>query len=48
MFFGTIWAALTYKQRLRDINRPITFVAILLLMLSTAVSFWPLLFYVIC
>ncbi|KAJ8589772.1 hypothetical protein M405DRAFT_791234 [Rhizopogon salebrosus TDB-379] len=35
MFFGTIWA-LTYKQRLRNINRPIAFVAILLLVLSTA------------
>ncbi|KAG1850809.1 hypothetical protein DFJ58DRAFT_793152 [Suillus subalutaceus] len=35
MFMGTIWA-LTYKQHMKDINRPIAVVAILLLTLSTA------------
>lgn len=35
MFMGTIWS-LTYKQHMRDINRPIVGVAILLLLLSTA------------
>ncbi|KAG2111462.1 hypothetical protein DEU56DRAFT_896569 [Suillus clintonianus] len=35
MFIGTIWA-LTYKRRIRDVNRPIAVVAILLLILSTA------------
>lgn len=35
MFMGTIWA-LTYNHRMRDVNRPITAVAILLLILSTA------------
>ncbi|KAG1728776.1 hypothetical protein EDB19DRAFT_1913648 [Suillus lakei] len=35
MFMGTIWA-LTYKRSMQDINRPITAVAILLFMLSTA------------
>lgn len=35
MFIGTIWT-LTYKYRMQDVNRPITAVAILLLMLSTA------------
>ncbi|KAG1738233.1 hypothetical protein EDB19DRAFT_1829210 [Suillus lakei] len=35
MFIGTIWA-LIYKRGSRNINRPITVVAILLLMLSTA------------
>lgn len=35
LFIGTIWS-LTYKQRIRDINRPIAVVAILLCMLSTA------------
>ncbi|KAG2120250.1 hypothetical protein DEU56DRAFT_928448 [Suillus clintonianus] len=35
MFMGTIWA-LTYNHRIQDVNRPITVVAILLLMLSTA------------
>jgi hypothetical protein len=38
MFIGTIWA-LTYKHHMRDVNRPITAVAVLLLALSTAVSF---------
>jgi hypothetical protein len=38
MFMATIWT-LTYKQRLRDINCPITVVAVALLVLSTAVSF---------
>jgi hypothetical protein len=41
MFIGTMWA-LTYKQPLRNINRPIVFVVILLLILSTAVSSSPL------
>ncbi|KAG2130169.1 uncharacterized protein EDB93DRAFT_1108519 [Suillus bovinus] len=35
MFVGTIWS-LTYKQHVRNINRPIVIVAILLLLLSTA------------
>lgn len=35
MFMGTIWT-LTYKQRMKDINRPIAVVAISLLILSTA------------
>ncbi|KAG2141893.1 hypothetical protein DEU56DRAFT_734031 [Suillus clintonianus] len=35
MFTGTIWA-LTYNRRMQDVNRPITAVAILLLILSTA------------
>ncbi|KAG0704133.1 hypothetical protein DFH29DRAFT_392834 [Suillus ampliporus] len=35
MFMCTIWA-LTYKCRLRDVNRPITVVAILLFVMSTA------------
>ncbi|KAG1829016.1 hypothetical protein DFJ58DRAFT_294284 [Suillus subalutaceus] len=35
MFIGTIWT-FTYKQRIRDINRPIAVVAILLFVLSTA------------
>ncbi|KAG1886506.1 hypothetical protein F4604DRAFT_1721975 [Suillus subluteus] len=35
MFMGTIWA-LTYKQHMKNINRPIAVVAILLLILSTA------------
>lgn len=35
LFIGTIWS-LTHKQRIRDINRPIAVVAILLCMLSTA------------
>ncbi|KAG1805522.1 uncharacterized protein BJ212DRAFT_1580734 [Suillus subaureus] len=35
MFIGTIWA-LTYKRHMRDVNRPITAVAILLFALSTA------------
>ncbi|KAG2337275.1 hypothetical protein BDR05DRAFT_1063331 [Suillus weaverae] len=35
MFIGTIWA-LTYKRRMRDINRPIAVVAVLLLLTSTA------------
>ncbi|KAG2335436.1 hypothetical protein BDR05DRAFT_970821 [Suillus weaverae] len=35
MFIGTIWA-LTYKCHMRDVNRPITVVAVLLLVLSTA------------
>lgn len=35
LFIGTIWS-LTYKQRIRDINRPVAVVAILLCMLSTA------------
>ncbi|KAG1818856.1 hypothetical protein EV424DRAFT_1404987 [Suillus variegatus] len=34
MFMGTMWS-LTYKQHVRDINRPIFIVAILLLLLST-------------
>lgn len=34
MFMGAIWA-LTYDRRMRDVNRPITAVAILLLILST-------------
>ncbi|KAG2757236.1 hypothetical protein P692DRAFT_20867808 [Suillus brevipes Sb2] len=35
MFMGTIWS-LTYKQHMRDVNRPIVAVAILLFILSTA------------
>ncbi|KAG1730543.1 uncharacterized protein EDB91DRAFT_1156941 [Suillus paluster] len=35
MFMGTIWT-LTHERRMQDINRPITVVAILLFMLSTA------------
>ncbi|KAG1742638.1 uncharacterized protein EDB91DRAFT_1051674 [Suillus paluster] len=35
MFMGTIWS-LTYKHRMRDVNRPVTVVAVLLLVLSTA------------
>ncbi|KAG1886627.1 hypothetical protein F4604DRAFT_1722661 [Suillus subluteus] len=35
LFIGTIWS-LTYKRRIRDINRPVAVVAILLCMLSTA------------
>ncbi|KAG0706686.1 hypothetical protein DFH29DRAFT_137655 [Suillus ampliporus] len=35
MFIGTIWA-LTYKRRVQDLNRLVTVVAILLLILSTA------------
>ncbi|KAG0702251.1 hypothetical protein DFH29DRAFT_508473 [Suillus ampliporus] len=35
MFIGTIWT-LTYKRRVRDINRPIAVIALLLFMLSTA------------
>ncbi|KAG2051777.1 hypothetical protein BDR06DRAFT_973506 [Suillus hirtellus] len=34
MFIGAIWA-LTYKQRMQDVSRPIIVVAILLLILST-------------
>lgn len=37
MFVGTIWV-LTRNQPLRKINRPIAAVAVLLLLLSTAVS----------
>lgn len=37
MFIGTVWA-LSYKRRMRDINRPIAVVAILLLLASTVVS----------
>ncbi|KAG1879637.1 hypothetical protein C8R48DRAFT_589240 [Suillus tomentosus] len=35
MFIGTIWA-LTHKRHMRDVNRPITAVAVLLFVLSTA------------
>ncbi|KAG1740177.1 uncharacterized protein EDB91DRAFT_1133483 [Suillus paluster] len=35
MFMGTIWT-LTHKRRMKDVNRPIVVVAILLLVLSTA------------
>lgn len=35
MFIGTIWT-FTYKQRIRDINRPIAVIAVLLFVLSTA------------
>ncbi|KAG2347121.1 hypothetical protein BDR05DRAFT_1043978 [Suillus weaverae] len=35
MFMGTVWA-LTYKRRMQDMNRPISVVAILLFVLSTA------------
>ncbi|KAG1842278.1 hypothetical protein DFJ58DRAFT_806824 [Suillus subalutaceus] len=35
MFIGTIWA-LTYKRHMRDVNRPIAAVAVLLFTLSTA------------
>ncbi|KAG1725535.1 hypothetical protein EDB19DRAFT_1915050 [Suillus lakei] len=34
MFIGTLWA-LTYKQRMQDVSRPIAVVAILLLILNT-------------
>jgi len=43
MFVGTMWT-LTYKRRMREINRPIVVVAFTLLILSTAVSFSPLAF----
>ncbi|KAG2130171.1 uncharacterized protein EDB93DRAFT_89155 [Suillus bovinus] len=35
MFIGTIWA-LTYKRRMRDVNRPVAVVVLLLLLVSTA------------
>ncbi|KAG2355098.1 hypothetical protein BDR07DRAFT_1304190 [Suillus spraguei] len=35
MFIGTMWA-LTYKHSVRDVNRPVTVAAVLLLILSTA------------
>ncbi|KAG2088952.1 uncharacterized protein F5147DRAFT_726495 [Suillus discolor] len=35
MFIGTVWA-LTYKRRMRDVNRPVAVVAVLLLLVSTA------------
>ncbi|KAG2111460.1 hypothetical protein DEU56DRAFT_985335 [Suillus clintonianus] len=35
MFIGTIWS-LTFKQRMQDVSRPISVVAILLFILSTA------------
>ncbi|KAG1742641.1 uncharacterized protein EDB91DRAFT_1127236 [Suillus paluster] len=35
MFIGTIWA-LTYQRRMQEVNRLVTVVAVLLLMLSTA------------
>jgi hypothetical protein len=38
MFIGTVWA-LNYKRQMRDVNRPIAVVAILLLLVSTVVSF---------
>lgn len=38
MFIGTMWTFI-YKQRIRDINRPVVVVATLLFVLSTAVSF---------
>ncbi|KAG2144617.1 hypothetical protein DEU56DRAFT_979173 [Suillus clintonianus] len=41
MFVGTIWS-LTYKRHMQDMNRPIAVVAVLLLILSTAVSISPL------
>jgi hypothetical protein len=44
MFIGTMWA-LTYKRRMRDVNRPITVVAVLLLLVSTVVSFLLLTWY---
>lgn len=34
MFIGTIWT-FTYKKRMRDVNRPIAAVAVLLFLLST-------------
>lgn len=36
MFVGAIWM-MTYKRRLRDINRPAVAVATLMFLLSTAV-----------
>jgi FtsH-binding integral membrane protein len=41
MCLGTIWT-FTYKRHIQDINRPIAVVATLLFVLSTAVSFSPL------
>ncbi|KAG2040549.1 hypothetical protein BDR03DRAFT_980137 [Suillus americanus] len=41
LFIGTIWS-LTYRRQRQDINFPILVVAVLLLILSTAVSFLPL------
>ncbi|KAG1736977.1 hypothetical protein EDB19DRAFT_2025800 [Suillus lakei] len=38
ILYGTIWT-FTYKQRIRDINRPVVVVATLLFVLSTAVSY---------
>lgn len=35
MFIGTVWA-LTYKRRMRDVNRPVAVVTVLLLLVSTA------------
>lgn len=35
MFLGTVWA-LTYKCRMQDVNRPISVVAIMLFLISTA------------
>ncbi|KAG2051776.1 hypothetical protein BDR06DRAFT_573235 [Suillus hirtellus] len=35
MFIGTVWA-LTYKRRMREVNRPVAVVAVLLLLVSTA------------
>jgi FtsH-binding integral membrane protein len=43
MFIGTMWA-LTYKRSIRDLNRPVAVAAVLLLVLSTAVSSSPLSF----
>lgn len=40
MFIGTIWA-LTHERHMRSVNRLITAVAVLLFVLSTAVSFSP-------
>jgi hypothetical protein len=37
MFLGTVWA-LTHKCRMQDVNRPISVVAIMLFLISTAVG----------
>jgi hypothetical protein len=46
MFVATMWT-LTHKNRTQEVNRPIAAVAIMLLLLSTAVSFSPLTFGIV-
>lgn len=47
MFIGIIWS-LAYERRIQDIKRPIAAVSILLLILSTAVSFLAFMSDVLC